>query len=299
MKYFETEPEDNIFTALVADLTHRCNMECANCYIPNRIIPDMDVNKLYSFLERLPNRIYVRLIGAEPTMRDDLFDIIRTIKTIGHRCSLTTNGLKLGHRDYVKEIKDAGLRLILISMNGAADDDVYKIIDSGKYANLKVRALHNCMLENMIINTGTIIAKGINEHTIDDQVNLFFNTMEETNYKPRVKPILRFKSVGKIGRHMDGDTTYNINELIDIFKQKFDIQPSDQPVQNSGRTSVDGTYGLIGTIYEYNNVLIRFVDWEVDEDGVVDSGSEYRGRITKDWKCAPFFENIKLNENGY
>ena len=62
-------------------------------------------------------------------MREDLFDIIRTIKKIGHKCSLTTNGLKLGHRDYVKEIKDAGLRLILISMNGAADDDVYKIID--------------------------------------------------------------------------------------------------------------------------------------------------------------------------
>ena len=210
MKYYSLYPENNIFDVLVADITHRCNMECANCYIPNRVIPDMDVNKLYSFLEKLPNRVYIRLIGAEPTMRDDLSDIICNVKKIGHKCSLTTNGLKLGHRYYVQELKQAGLRLVLISMNGANDDNVYKIIDNGKYSKLKVRALKNCMLENMIINTGTIIAKGINEHTINDQIYLFFDVMEETNYKPKVKPILRFKSVGQIGRNMGKNNSYTV-----------------------------------------------------------------------------------------
>ena len=289
MKYITLEPEDSIFDVLVADITHRCNMECANCYIPNREIPDMDISKLYAFLERLPKRTYIRLIGAEPTMRNDLCDIIKNVKKYGHKCSLTTNGLKLGHRNYVKEIKNAGLRLVLISMNGAADDDVYKIIDSGKYANLKVRALRNCMLENMIINTGTIIAKGTNEHTIEDQVNLFFNMMEETNYKPKVKPMLRFKSVGQLGRNMGKDHAYTIEELVEKFKQKFNIKQTNQPIKNSGSSIV----------YEYKNILIRFIDWTVDEEGVIDSENEYRGRITKDWKCAPFFEDIKLNEYGY
>lgn len=27
--YFELEPENNIFYSVVADITHRCNMECA------------------------------------------------------------------------------------------------------------------------------------------------------------------------------------------------------------------------------------------------------------------------------
>ena len=190
MKYFKIQPENNIFDVLIADITHRCNMSCANCYIPNRDIPDMDVNKLYAFLEKLPKRTYIRLIGAEPTIREDLPDIIRNVKKLGHKVSLTTNGLKLGRRKYVKKLKDSGLRLSLISMNGANNDDIYKILDNGKYANLKVRALRNCMLENMIVNTGTIIAKNINECTIEDQVNLFFNIMEKTNYKPKVKPIL-------------------------------------------------------------------------------------------------------------
>ena len=202
---------------------------------------------------------------------------------------MTTNGLKLGRRKYVKKLKDSGLRLSLISMNGANNDDIYKILDNGKYANLKVRALRNCMLENMIVNTGTIIAKNINECTIEDQVNLFFNIMEKTNYKPKVKPILRFKSVGQLGRSMSKDSTYAIEDLVNIFKNKFDIKKSNNQIKNCG-TSI---------LYEYKNVLIRFIDWQVDEDGLVDSENEYRGRITKDWKCAPFFEDVKLNEYGY
>ncbi|TNF33602.1 MAG: hypothetical protein EP312_08685, partial [Gammaproteobacteria bacterium] len=60
-------PEDNPFTTLFADITHRCNMECPNCYIPNRDIPDMDAEWLYGILARLPRRTRIRLVGAEPT----------------------------------------------------------------------------------------------------------------------------------------------------------------------------------------------------------------------------------------
>ena len=44
--YYELEPEDNYFTDVTADVTHKCNMECSNCYVPNRDIPDMDIDKL-------------------------------------------------------------------------------------------------------------------------------------------------------------------------------------------------------------------------------------------------------------
>jgi hypothetical protein len=100
---------------------------------------------------------------------------------------------------------------------------------------------------------------------------------------------LRFKSVGQIGRNMGEDHSYTIEELVEKFKQKFNIKKTNQPIKNSGSSIV----------YEYKNILIRFIDWTIDEDGVVDSENEYRGRITKDWKCAPFFEDVKLNEYGY
>ena len=291
MKYFKINPEDNTFDVLVADITHRCNMKCANCYIPNRNIPDMDSTKLYSFLKKLPKRVYIRLIGAEPTMRKDLCDIILNIKKRGHKCSLTTHGLKLSHRSYVRELKQAGLRSVLISMNGAHNDNIYKIIDNGKYATLKVKALHNCMLENMIINTGTIIAKGINECTILEQINLVRKKMKETNYKSKVKPILRFKSVGKIGRYMK-DASYSLSELEKQFKYYIrDVNRIDDITSPN--------HAILTNFYEMEDMFIRLIDWSIDEEGVPDSKNEIRGRITKDWKITPFFEDVKVNEFGY
>ncbi len=293
MKYYELEPEDNTFTHINIDLTHRCNMECANCYIPNRDIPDMDADKLYEFLKRLPNRIFCRLIGAEATVRSDLPNIIYNTKKCGHKVSLTTNGLKLASKKYTKELKDAGLRMVLLSMNGAHDPDVYSILDGGgEYAAMKVQALKNCMEEKFLINTGTIIAKGVNEFTLYDQVNTVRKAIKETNYNLRLKPLLRFKSIGAIGRHME-ESTYTLDEL---EKQMYWYIGGDNNIQKVDKQPVSTTdYGF----YKIEDMYIRLVDWAIDEDGVPDSENEIRGRITPDWKIAPFFEHVKMNEGQF
>lgn len=54
MNYFELQPEENTFLNIVVDLTHKCNMECANCYIPNRDIPDLDKDRLEDFCQDFP-----------------------------------------------------------------------------------------------------------------------------------------------------------------------------------------------------------------------------------------------------
>ena len=276
----------------MVDLTHRCNMECANCYIPNREIPDMEVEPLYEFLKKLPNRIIIRLIGAEATVRKDLPDIIRNVKKCGHQVSLTTNGLKLSSKKYVQKLKKSGLRMVLLSMNGAADPDVYAILDNGReYAEMKHKALINCMESRMIINTGTIIAKGSNEFTLRDQIDLVRKTMKETNYRVRIKPILRFKSVGHIGRYMK-DSTYTLPELEDVFKYY---------VQDATKVDdiVSPNHAILANFYELDDMCVRLIDWTIDDDGIPDSDNEYRGRVTQDWKVAPFFEHLKLNEFGY
>lgn len=295
------EAHSNPFETIMVDITHRCNMECANCYLPNRDIPDMDVNKLYETLSQLPNRTFIRLIGAEPTMREDLFDIIKNIKGLGHHVSLTTNGLKLAHEPYVKRLKEAGLRLVLLSMNGADDDTVYQILDEGKWATAKVRALENILKNNMIMNTGTIIAKGVNEHTMKQQVNLFVGLAKKHNYKFKIKPILRFRSVGHLGRFME-NTSMNYEEFITLASNELGV--SVEHIKNSSiRANVDVKNNTFGYIFplqtEIGEILIRLVDWESDEYNSPDPDSISRGRITQDFKIAPFFDHVKENEFGY
>lgn len=311
MNYFEQEPEQCTFSNIVIDLTHRCNMECANCYIPNRDIPDLDKNKLFNFLQRLPKRTYIRLIGAEPTMRDDLPEIISTVKSLGHRPSVTTNGLKLAQRDYVKELKRAGLRLLLHSMNGADCDEAYKQLDMGKWATVKVRALNNIFAERLPINTGTIIARGINEYVLKRQVELFAEcaiangiNLDTTPPYNRITPVLRVKSVGSIGRFMEGKA-YDIEELIDLAVQDLGVDRADIIQTSAGVVKAGPQSGEALTSYMFpyktqaGTVLVRLIDWKVDDEGVIDHDNPNRGRLTQNFTVAPFFEHVKKNEYGY
>lgn len=282
------EPEDNTFDALIADLTHQCNMECANCYLPNRDIPDMDKGRLFDVISRLPKRTFIRLIGAEPTIREDIFEIIRKIKRLGHHVSLTTNGLKLHRMDYVQKLKSAGLRLVLISMNGGEDDEVYKRVDRGKYAKLKNRALDNCMKSNLIVNTGTIVLKNCNEHVIRQ----IYERLGQ--YKARVKPVMRLRTMAPIGRHMGEEYIYNFKEFQDRVCHELGI--TRKYIEDHAVTAFNNYNGVL---FNMPNCIVRMVDWSVDDDGVPDNDNESRGRITQDFKIAPFFEHVKENEYGY
>lgn len=306
MQYYELEPENNTFHSIVADITHKCNMNCANCYIPNREIPDIDLKSMYNVIGRLPKRTWIRLIGAEPTMHPDLPDIIRTILSMKHRVSLTTNGLKLASPKYLDSLVDAGAYYFLISMNGADDDVVYRQLDDGPYAGLKTRALYNVLKRGLTVNTGTIIAKGINEQTIKQQVKTICRAAREAGVRfdqnpwKRITPVVRIKSVGEIGRHMGGERTYQMDELKGLCEEAFG--PLEFEEVESGLNLLkhgDGPSFTFPLETPLGLIHIRLIDWAVDEDGVVDSGNKNRGRFTRRFKIAPFFEHVKMNEFGY
>src|SRR6056300_1508508 len=311
MNYFELKPEENTFSNIVVDLTHKCNMECANCYIPFRDVPDLDKDKLYEFLTKLPFRTYIRLIGAEPTMRNDLPEIISMVKKLGHRPSLTTNGLKLANKPYVKKLKEAGLRLLLHSMNGADDNSAYQNLDNGKWATVKVRALNNIFAERLPVNTGTIIAKGVNEHIMKRQIELFAEIAEQNNINfdttppyNRITPVLRMKSVGAIGRYME-NVSYTIDELIKLAESELGVSRKEMIKTSAGVVKAGPQSGEALTSYMFpyktkaGTILIRLIDWQTDDEGVIDHDNPNRGRLTQDFKVAPFFEHVKKYENIY
>jgi len=313
MKYVELPPEENTFSNIMVDITHKCNMECANCYIPNRDIPDMDLDRLYDALKRLPTRTYIRLVGAEPTMHPNLADIISMVKKLGHRPSVTTNGLKLANMKYLETLRDAGLRLLLLSMNGADEDHVYRDLDNGNWATVKVRALRNIMKLRLPFNTGTIIARDVNPHSISRQIEVVtkialelginFDTTPPYNH---ITPVIRMKSVGVIGRNMGGSCYYPLQELAQLTADQLGIpydtiinSPTTSGVVKSGNYNTALTGLMIPVPTEAGTILLRFTDWGIDDDGVVDGGNPNRGRLTEDFKIAPFFEHVKLNEFGY
>jgi molybdenum cofactor biosynthesis enzyme MoaA len=290
MNYFELEPENNIFHSIIADVTHRCNMVCANCYIPNRDIPDMDINKLKECISKFPKRTEVRLIGAEPTLRKDLPEIIKMIRDTGNRPMLNTNGLRLANNDFTKKLSQSGLRSLSLSMNGADYDSLYLKTDNMLCAKRKMKALTNCVKNHIFVNINCLIMKGINEQVIPRLI--------EIAKQFDVKMVLRFRNIAQLGRYtLEKEENYSYDELIEIISGITNVDSNEIKKSNK----IDGYEEEHNVLFQVPNskVWIKITDWCPTDSIIPDPNSKRRGRITQDFKVAPFFEHVKINEFGY
>lgn len=267
-------PENSPFKVLFVDVTHRCNMECRNCYIPNREVPDMDVPWMLGILGRLPRRTRIRIAGAEPTVRTDLPGILAQVRRLGHTPTLLSNGLKLGNQAYIRRLKRAGLRTVYMSLNGFFDDDIYEYIDDLRCATRKQQALEGLCAENMNLTLGMILVRGVNEHLVRDLV-------EYAAVRPNIREI-HFRSVGQVGRYM-ATTPFTISELIDIYAGAMGQQRSDLKVATQSECTTD---------IEHGRLRVQLTQWP-------ELGSLSRGRLRPDGMLQPMFEHIVANAEHY
>ena len=267
-------PEDSPYEAVMVDVTHRCNMTCANCYLPNRVIPDMDARWLSSILARLPRGTFIRLTGGEATLRHDLPDIIRDVRRHGHHPVLLTNGLKLADRAYVRELKRAGLQVTYLSFSGGFDDDLYESIDEMRCADRKRRAFENLRAEHMFTSLGMILIRAVNEHEVK---NVWAAVRKARNVRE-----LHLRSVGAMGRHMK-TVPLTAEEMFDVFCRAAEVTPESIDLRERSASADEFFFG---------RVHVQMTEWPA-------LGSGVRGRLTPEGLIAPFMEHVIANDGGY
>jgi molybdenum cofactor biosynthesis enzyme MoaA len=315
MNYYELAPDQNHFSDVMIDVTHRCNMTCKNCYIPNRNIPDMDIDKMIEAISKFPERTMIRIVGAEPTVRKDLPEIISRIRETGHRATLLTNGLKLGNNNYVARLKNAGLNHVYLSLNGVDNDAWYEQIDELPCADRKINALKNLQTNKFVIDTGTIIVKGINDEAPARLLHLYKNL--------DIKHALcRIKNVGKLGRSMFDDdagehrltvnTNYTMDGLIKLIAEQVGVSvdyieswrhrpiyQNTEPEESSFIFPLD--HSNKKRFMHKSGIWFKIADWNTfgNSDGVPLPNNKRRGRLTENFTVAPMAEHVKLNEGEY
>jgi hypothetical protein len=153
----------------------------------------------------------------------------------------------------------------------------------------------------------------VNEHSLKAQIELVARAALKVGVhfdrdRPwsRVTPILRMRSVGMIGRYME-DSSCSNDDMVRLLARTLD-RPVEKILQRSmtpGKILLEleddggARSALVPVETEAGRMLVRLVDWSTDDDGVPDAGNPHRGRLTRDFRIAPFFEDIKANEFGY
>jgi uncharacterized radical SAM superfamily Fe-S cluster-containing enzyme len=175
-------PEHKSHTALaIIDITNRCNLKCPVCFANAAAagyVYEPTKEQVVGMLENLRATKPVpatalQFSGGEPTIRNDLFDLVRKAKELGFRhVEVNTNGVRISQDvEYARKLKEAGVSTIYLQFDGLTPD-VYKFIRGLDLLDIKMKALKNLRQAgfNSVVLVVTLV-KGVNDSQLGDIIN--------------------------------------------------------------------------------------------------------------------------------
>lgn len=136
----------------VIEITNRCNLNCPICFATANgcgydYHPSLDELKksFQTVVDYVKSPRCVQLSGGEPTIRDDLPEIVKTAKAMGiEHIEVNTNALRIANDlDYLRALKDAGVDSFYLQFDGT-DDEIYKKTRGRPLFDVKKQAIKNC-----------------------------------------------------------------------------------------------------------------------------------------------------------
>jgi hypothetical protein len=184
---------------VLLEVTQRCNLACPFCFAaaPN-VQPDPSLDAIegwYRMLLAAGGPFNIQLSGGEPTLRDDLPEIIAMAHSLGFSfVQLNTNGLRLAEdADYLHRLKQAGLDCVFLQFDGVTDD-VYERIRGTALLQAKLETIRRCRKEQLGVVLVPTLVPGINIGQIGEIIRLAIEEM------PVVRAV-HFQPVSYFGRY--------------------------------------------------------------------------------------------------
>lgn len=150
-------------------LTYRCNNDCGHCYNETKGSKELTTAEWKKVLDRLweigvPHIVFT---GGEPTLREDLRELISYAEGLGQITGLNTNGRKLKDRGYLKSLIEAGLDHVQITV-ASIKEDVHDSICGTKGAYREtIQGLKNSVASDIYTVTNTTIMQENSGHIMD------------------------------------------------------------------------------------------------------------------------------------
>lgn len=162
----------------IIDVTNRCNLRCPICFANAAAagyVYEPSFEQIKEMLRNLrANRPTpppaIQLSGGEPTLRDDLPDIVRAAKEEGFwHIEVNTNGVRFAKDlDFIKRLREAGVSTIYLQFDGMTPEPTIKA-RGADILSLKFKAIENCRKAGLtsIVLVVTLV-KGVNDSQLGD-----------------------------------------------------------------------------------------------------------------------------------
>lgn len=147
-------------------LTYRCNNDCAHCYNPRPIDDpqpassnELRTDEWKQILSQLweigiPHIVFT---GGEPTLRNDLPELVAYAQSLGQVTGLNTNARRLSDPNYVNQLVEAGLDHVQITLE-SHDPAVHdRMVASNGAWKQTVSGIRNTLATRLFVMTNTTL----------------------------------------------------------------------------------------------------------------------------------------------
>ena len=172
-------------------ITNRCDLTCWYCFFyakEGEPIYEPTRKQIQFMLKRMKNEKPVgcnsiQFTGGEPTLREDLTDILKDAKEIGYdHVQLNTNGINLAHDpNLASNLKQAGLSNLYMSFDGMTPQTNPKCYWEAQMA------LDSCYKAGVNVVLVPTLIGGINDHECGDMIRFgmaWNHVVKSVNFQP-------------------------------------------------------------------------------------------------------------------
>ncbi len=168
-------------------VTNRCNLRCSYCFMnagAAGYIYEPSLPMLKKMMKQVREEKPVpckalQLTGGEPTIRNDLIEIVKLAKEMGFaHIQLNTNGIRLSEEpEYCQKIRNAGVNTIYMSFDGVSQqtnpwiEQNKKAVENLRKANLGVVLVPTVIADSNLKEVGDIVKYAIENIDIVRGVN--------------------------------------------------------------------------------------------------------------------------------
>ena len=221
----------------VMEVTNQCNLNCPVCFASAKenykYEPNLDtVKEMYrTLVEYTEKPICVQISGGEPTVQDDLPDIVSLGKEMGvDYIEVNTNGIRLAKdMEYFQRLKESGVDSFYLSFDGVRSE-AYRKKCGVDLLDLKLKAIDNCAkLEAGVVLVPVLIPR-VNYDEIGDIIQFAKKKIPVVNS-------VHFQPVSYFGRYPYTPTDEDRITIPDVLRAVEDQTKGELKVENFTPTS--------------------------------------------------------------